>query len=176
MATIEKKQCDLTQHYCNNNGAYQDLYDSMWKSLVPESDIASTMHGELIRCIGRLYYDFCNNGNCNSIDVKQDDCSMCDGSGFEDDSNETCEWCDGNCKEDGEIFITEYYDDMLSFLEVYMTEKQLAKDLRNWMVSEYKRGYSFSDEELNIYDKVLDSITYQCLTTQNKSILLTIEA
>lgn len=177
MATIEKKQCDLTQHYWNNNGVYQDLYDSMWQSLVPASDSASTMHGELIRCISRLYYDFCNNGNCNAIDVEQDDCSYCDGLGYEDvDSDESCSRCDGNCTEDGELFITEYYDDMLSFLETYMIENQLAKDLRKWMLSEYTSRYSFSDKQMNVYDKVVDAVMYQCLTTQNKSIRLTTEA
>jgi hypothetical protein len=176
MVTIEKKQCDLTQHYWNDNGVYQDLYDSMWKSLVPASDSASTMHGELIRCISRLYYDFCNNGNGNAIDVEEDDCSHCNGSGFEYDSDETCEWCDGTCKEDGELFITEYYDDMLSFLEMNMTENQSAKDLRKWMLSEFTLRYSFIDEQMNVYDKVVDAIMYQCLTTQNKSINLTTEA
>lgn len=165
---IKRQNSSLTQHYWGDNGVYQSEYDSLYNSLVPASGEASTMQGELIRCIGRLYYDFCNNGNCNAIDVRMEDCDNCGGYGYEEDADgdeQDCQWCGGDCQVETDYYVTEYYDEMLSFLEMYMTEEQLAKDLRNWMVNEYTSRYSFSDKQMNIYDKVVDAIVYQCLTT-----------
>lgn len=171
MKTTEKLNSTLKQHYWGDSGVYQKIYDNLYNELVPSSNMAETIHGELLRCISRLYYDFCNNGNCNVLDVKMEDCLYCYGSGYEDDSDgeeQNCSYCDGECRVGGDLYVTNYYDDMLSFLEINMTERNLAKDLRTWLLQEYQTHYSFSDEQMNVYDKVVDSIVYQCLTTENK--------
>jgi hypothetical protein len=166
--SVPKLNSTLEQHYWNSNGVYQEQYDALWKSLVPDSGESSSIQGEMIRCIGRLYYDFCNNGNCNAIDVRMEDCDSCEGSGYEEDADgdeQDCGWCGGDCQVEGDYYVTEYYDEMLSFLEANMSEKQLVQDLREWMVNDYQKRYSFSDEQMSIYDKVVDSIVYLCLTT-----------
>lgn len=53
--------------YWDNNGAYQKQGDKLYKKLVPAEGAAKTLHGELIRGINRLFYEYCNNGNCNAI-------------------------------------------------------------------------------------------------------------
>ena len=60
---MEKGKTRLGNSYWDNTGYYQDIYDRLYDNLVPSNGDADTIHGELIRCIGRLYYDFCNNGN-----------------------------------------------------------------------------------------------------------------
>lgn len=171
---MEKLNCTLNQHYWRENGVYQEIYSNLWNKLVPSSDMAETIHGELIRCISRLYYDFCNNGNCNVVDIEMETCRECDGCGYHDMDLDEEEWedcyvCDGECNVEGEVFITDYYDEMLSFLRQYMVESKLADELRDWIVNGYENHYSFSDEQMNKYDKVVDAIVYQCLTTENKS-------
>ena len=171
MKTTEKLNSTLKQHYWEDSGVYQKIYDNLYNELVPASDMAETIHGELIRCISRLYYDFCNNGNCNVLDNEMENCEYCDGYGYEEDADgeeQDCSYCDGECRVDGDLYVIDYYDDMLSFLEINMTERDLAKDLRSWLLNEYQTRYSFSDEQMNVYDKVVDSIVYQCLTTANK--------
>lgn len=166
-----KKNTPLNQHYWTSTGVYQEQYDELSAQLVPARGDSPTIHGEMIRAIGRLYYDFCNNGNCNAIDVEMEDCSECDGCGYEEDRDgetQDCQWCGGDCQVEGSYFITGYYDGMLSFLEQHMTERKLATELREWMINEYQNRYSFSDEQLNVYDKVCDAIIYQCLTTSDK--------
>jgi hypothetical protein len=56
--------------YWNNKGRYQNIYNKLNKELVPSSGSPVTVQGELIRAVGRLYYDYCNNGNCNAKDEK----------------------------------------------------------------------------------------------------------
>lgn len=169
---VEKKTSTLKQHYWGGTGVYQYEYDKLYSELVEISGSAKTINGELIRCISRLYYDYCNNGNCNALEIEMETCDECGGSGFEDyDDDEDgtdCSWCGGNCQVEGDVYVTDYYDEMLDFLETYMNEKHLAKELRYWMVNNYQSRYSFSDEQMNMYDKVADAVVYQCLTTQNR--------
>lgn len=48
--------------YWNGEGPHQAEYDRLWAKLVPDSGSAKTMHGELLRCISRIYQDRYNNG------------------------------------------------------------------------------------------------------------------
>lgn len=61
MATKKKK----IQSYWDKTGKYQVLYDELNEKLVPNMGEAETKHGELLRNIGNLYYDYLNNGFCN---------------------------------------------------------------------------------------------------------------
>ena len=110
MTTIEKKETPIGQSYWYANGIYQEEYNYFHTNLVPASGYAPTIHGEMIRCVSRLYYDFCNNGNCNAIDTKKEECHQCGGCGYEevyndDDEEQTedCHWCDGSGEDEGEI-------------------------------------------------------------------------
>jgi len=51
--------------YWNNNGRYTALYEELSTKLVPEEGRAPTVHGELLSAMGRVYYDWFNNGGCN---------------------------------------------------------------------------------------------------------------
>jgi hypothetical protein len=58
--------------YWDQQGKYQDLYKLFWKRYVPEMGEADCTRGEVLRNIGRLYYDCYNNGlmNDKSDEVK----------------------------------------------------------------------------------------------------------
>lgn len=52
--------------YYNGKGKFQAQYDYVWEHLVPDYGSSDNEHVEAIRCIGRLYYEYYNNGNCNT--------------------------------------------------------------------------------------------------------------
>lgn len=52
--------------YWCNNGKFQKLFDWLFGQLVPETGRSQTPHGELLRCVVKLYYDLHNNGFCNA--------------------------------------------------------------------------------------------------------------
>ena len=54
--------------YWNNKGKFQTQYDYVWNNLVPDYGSSDNEHVEAIRCAGRLYYEYYNNGNCNTYD------------------------------------------------------------------------------------------------------------
>jgi hypothetical protein len=51
--------------YWNNKGRHTPLYEELTTKLVPEEGRAPTPYGELLSAIGRVYYDWYNNGGCN---------------------------------------------------------------------------------------------------------------
>lgn len=51
--------------YWNHEGKHQTEYNRLYEKLVPASGRAGTQHGELLRAICKLYYDYYNNGACN---------------------------------------------------------------------------------------------------------------
>ncbi len=53
------------QAYWNKKGRYQKQYDELYKKLVPAEGEAPTEHGEVLRSISRIYYDYYNNGFAN---------------------------------------------------------------------------------------------------------------
>jgi hypothetical protein len=166
--TMTKKECALNQHYWNNEGVYQADSERLYSELVPQSDNAPTIHGEMIRCIHRLYYEFCNNGNGNAIGFVMEDCSQCGGSGYEDDDETDCEWCGGDCMEETDVVFESYYEDMVEFLKMNMQDKEVIFHLEDWLLETFRDNYTFSDEQMSKYDKVLDAVVFQCLTTENK--------
>jgi hypothetical protein len=171
--------------YWDGNGAYQKEYDQLVSTLVPNMGEANTIHGEMIRVIGRLTYDFCNNGNCNVIShetkTEKCDCYECNGRGVVDEYNEEteeeeeidCGVCGGSGESyedvDGDAYIEDYYEKMVDFLEKHLTNKEVVKNLRAFLLDN-SNGYSkykFDDNEMRVYNELADAVIYQCLTTEN---------
>ena len=184
---MEKGKTRLGNSYWGNTGYYQDIYDRLYDNLVPSSDDADTIHGELIRCIGRLYYDYCNNGNINSVDTEWENdeypCYSCGGDGetedeeYNDETEEyettmiTCDDCggDGEMSEEvqGEPFITDFYKDMIDFLSLHLDNSKVVDDLESYMLENHG-FYKYDNESMNIYDKVADEVVWTCLNTENE--------
>lgn len=178
-----KKHSDKTQHYWTNNGAYENEYSQKYQELVPSSGEAKTVHGELIRSISRFYWDYSNNGNGNLLQVEKVTCSCCGGDGYEEVQagydedgdeiieTEDCSCCGGSGEEDGDIFITEYYQKMFDFMIEFTSDPETKiklEELYDFLLRGDGIDPSFSDTEMNTYDAVVDGIVYEILTTENK--------
>jgi ssDNA-binding Zn-finger/Zn-ribbon topoisomerase 1 len=181
---VVKKHTKLGKSYWNRTGAYNKEYTKLEKQLVPDSGEANTVHGEMIRAIGRLFYDFCNNGNCNVLDVKDDyeqvTCNNCGGSGEVlemDDENEvevTCDDCGGSGEVEEDMGVTveidSYYQKMLDVLEDELGNCESLKKLNSFLM-DTRKGYSrytFDMNEMKIYNDVVDDVMYRVLTTKNR--------
>ena len=178
---MERGHTKLGDSYWDKKGYYQDDYNILWNNLVPSSGEADTVHGELIRAIGRLYYDYCNNGNINAVDCEYEteyyDCYSCNGSGEqevwngEEDEVETCDECggDGEIAEEvqGNPFIAGFFSDLVEFLHKNLENKKVVDDLESYMLNNFG-FYRYDDKSMNVYDKVVDEVVYTILTTENK--------
>ena len=158
------KKTEVGASYWNGNGAYQKESNRLWKELVPNSGEAETINGELIRCIGRLTYDYFNNGNCNVVEITQHECESCGGSGYEDPLDEDYEqedcWnCGGDIYLDGNAIITPYYESMMEFLFEFAQDRDLIEELEQFIL----RNRIDFGKSSHIYSRVQDSIIHQVL-------------
>lgn len=171
----------IGQSYWNNNGIYQQDLDRL-NELIPASGEADTLHGEMIRAINRLYYEYCNNGNINAknmVSIKDECvCCECGGSGYR--GEDECEWCDGNG------YITEEYEEcggvdkffqsLLDYLSVNLkTLIDTAKvntmiEMVENIITDVDYDYldtTFGDCNMHIYDTLADHVVWFCLNTEN---------
>jgi len=174
---MEKRITQPGKSYWSESGAYQEEHDRLWAELVPPSGSCDTIHGELIRATSRLFYEFCNNGNCNAIEVEMGRCSSCGGDGQvdsgydgddEEDTYEDCSWCDGSGEEEGDTIITPFYASFLDLIEEHVPTAPV-QELRDFM-EDNSRGYSnykFDDTEMGVYNALTDAVIYHILTTEN---------
>ena len=174
---MEKRHTQPGKSYWSETGAYQEEHDRLWKELVPASGACNTIHGELIRATSRLFYEFCNNGNCNAIEVETGRCPHCGGDGQvdsgydgddEEDTYEDCSWCDGSGEEEGDTIITSFYGSFLDLIEDNVPTAPV-QELRDFM-EDSSRGYGnykFDDTEMGVYNALTDAVIHHILTTEN---------
>jgi hypothetical protein len=48
-----------------------------------------------------------------------------------------------------------------------MLDKQPIRNLKKWMLDEFTYKYSFNEQQMDIYNKVVDAVMYQILNTEN---------
>jgi len=174
---MEKQITKLGKGYWDNNGAYQKEYDELYTQLVPAKDKSKTVHGEMIRCVSRLFYDYCNNGNCNVLDggtyTSYETCSECDGSGYHEEEEDQCNYCYGDGEVEVEqaedLYITDYYLEMFNFLEENMVNPKYLIDLKEFLLNG-SADFNFKPDEMRRYNDLTDEVMYQVLTTKNKLI------
>lgn len=184
--SVELKHTAKGKSYWDETGAYQEEFDRLYNNLVPGMGECSTVHGEMVRAVSRLLYEFCNNGNCNAIEVPTswEDCEWCDGSGYEkvecqfcSREDTECDDCNGegeideDCSYCGDPEIVGYYKELIDFLYNHMENTSYLDALVSFMEdpSNGYGKYTFDAEEMKIYNDLIDSVVYQVLTTKDKS-------
>lgn len=188
--------------YWDETGKYQKEYDRLWKAHVPKSGECETTEGELIRAIGRLFYEYCNNGNCNAGEVIEESCSVCGGSGYEeedchhcggcgvetdDEGNEgTCEycsgsgvimedcsWCGGHCTEQTGLELNEFYKNFLDHIENEVgCYKEVAAVKSLITDTNLNYNYKYTQEEMNIYNALCDKVIEHVLEKEQEGVNL----
>lgn len=153
--------------YWDGNGKYQEAYDNIWETQVPPKDESPIEYVEAVRCMGRLQYEYYNNGNCNSVEFDQEECEDCDGTGYEESSedgdSEVCLSCDGDCYIDSDAYVTEYYADCLNKVRNYTREYKLVREVEKVMTRKRKSPYTYSAQERSVYNLLCDSLMERVL-------------
>ena len=156
--------------YWNNNGAYSKELLELYNKLVPDTGVAQTVHGELVRAVSWLGYEYYN-GNRNACvpyyaDPEYD---------VDDDGEEYC-INDGEIKH---IDINKYYDNMLNFIYTYSVVEGLTttqqveeaiEDVR-FVIKQainYKNcGGYFQESFEKCYNELTDLVMYVVLNTED---------
>lgn len=167
-AEKEEKAFSLIGDYWDGKGKYQEAYDNIWKK-VPAKGESDIKYVEAVRCMGRLIYEYCNNGNCNATEAHMKDCYRCDGTGYEhmneddeeQESNEDCYECGGNCRVVKEYSVSEYYAECLQKVADYTKEYRLVKQVRDIIQTEGR--YSFSPRERAPYNLLCDAVVRKAI-------------
>ena len=149
---MELKFTKKGNSYWNDSGIYQKEYDELYKKLVPAQGKAETLNGELLRAIGILYYEYCNNGNCNAFNGISE---------YDEVFNE--EICIDKT-------IKNLYRTFLSLIKnnvpnIKLNIEKIENIIINRKVSE---ADYFSHENMQIYNEMCDRVIYYVLTTENQ--------
>jgi len=171
---------ELGKSYWAETGVYQKQYSELYEKHVPASGMAKTLNGELIRAISRLFYEYCNNGNCNACHVEyateEYTCHDCHGTGYYDeDEEDECTTCYGSgiyeeeYEEDGEV--TEMYAAFLDLIEenVPDTSKEV-QEVREFISENLYGSSQFGDKNMQKYNILCDKVIFYVLTNDDKDL------
>lgn len=154
------KRTPLGESYWNGQGAYKEYLDRL-NDQMPLMGSAETLNGELIRAANRLYYDYCNNGNGNAVEVRYE--SDWTG-GDEDDEHEIRSW---------NPYYEKFYRLILDTLETAKNEFDWNKFLENMktlerMTVDYEPG--FEDKDMAVYDYMMDAVVWYVLNHPDREL------
>ena len=168
----------IGQSYWNKQGAYQEIFDKFTEEMMPSEGMASTLHGELIRACNRLRYEYYNNGNCNACEMGEPDyveCYSCHGSGtLSHDEDYDCDDCDGQgeIEEDGDCEVSEMYSNFLDLIRESVNTQEISNLCSRIRIfiegNHYGNRSRNNDKDINLYDELIDRVTFFVLTTEDK--------
>lgn len=182
------KTTKLGKSYWDESGAYQKEYKKLYDKLVPSSGSSETLHGELIRAVSRLFYDYCNNGNCNAAEAKygetESTCCDCGGIGEievdEEGNVEDCENCGGSGfyteEEIEEVKIAPFFGKFLDLIQNNLEKEFDANDVYEIVstveeiikISVEDNGSNyFNNENMAAYNKLSDYVIWFVLNTDD---------
>lgn len=184
----ELKLTEVGKSYWNESGANQELMKRLTDKFVEFKGCSKNLNGEVIRAINRLYYEYCNNGNCNAceeVTVRYGewvDCPYCHGTGVccEGDEEYECTDCGGEGgwyeEDECEYRIDNYYSNFLNLVREYLStngyEKEASEIIDNIESIIENKPYCshnkyFSDENMNAYDRMVDYVVYLVANKEN---------
>jgi hypothetical protein len=171
------KRTELGKSYWNNNGIYQNQFDSLTEKLQMPTGSSETLNGELIRAVNRLYYEYCNNGNCNACETKYEEvehyCDDCSGDGYVDDKRtEECSECCGSGfieeEEATDSFVSEFYQKILDLIKSNVPDTdQIVSKIETFISqNHYSSPNQFTDERMDLYNELTDRVVYYVLNNE----------
>jgi hypothetical protein len=163
-----------TKSYWDGNGNYQSVLTVLYDELVPSVGEAETVHGEIVRAVSRLFYEYGNNGNCNAAEEISETCDECGGWGYEeeevycgvdDDGEEVyeketydCSYCGGDCNVVTGLEMDDYYADMLNHIRTHVPDISSEVDAVEALITDQSKNYNYdySQEEMDVYNRLAD--------------------
>lgn len=159
----------IISFYNQNHPLFID-YKNFRDQLVPPSDEAETLEGEVLRAIDRLYYEFTNNGNCNAAEfiesTEEVTCWSCNGLGYEgeEEEDDSCAECDGAGvldEEDGEFQIDEFYLQFINLIRKILPEtEESLQGIEKVILQGYPTNMTWEQRSaaIKLYDSVMEKV------------------
>lgn len=171
---MDKKRTEVNKHYWNNEGVYDKEFTELTNMLMKPAGRGDNLRAEVVRAANRLYYEYCNNGNCNAVNIVYGDevevtCPYCNGSGYlGDDEDDICDECGGSeiVYEEGEneYSVSEYYDNFINLIRDTLNDRESFKvmgDIRSFIEQTgdgAPHDRYFSDNNMHMYDLMIDLV------------------
>lgn len=194
MANIMKERTEYGKHYWNKEGRFDQEFTELTNRLMPGVGRGESLMAEVVRAANRLYYEYCNNGNCNvmkysEVDEIEIECPYCCGEGYlHDDQENICPECDGAGviyeEGEGEWEFDQYWDNFIKLIRETLAGSELETlpngfqaeaeslmdDIRNFIEShagECGSNY-FSDGNMHRYDQMIDLVYVWCVANEGR--------
>ena len=149
---------DTTISYWNDNAKYQKEFSALTDALMPDSGEAETIEGELIRIANRYYWDYCNNGNMNLLEIEYETEEYC--AGYDEDDEEIWE----EDEYESGCHINEYYEVMLELVRKTIPDSDsVCNEIEN-LILNMGHNCQFNQFEYNIYNEFVDTIVEYVLS------------
>jgi hypothetical protein len=157
----------MPKSYWSSTGIYQEQFDKLYEKMVPSEGRSTTLNGELIRAISRLFYEYCNNGNCNSCETHYEDEEYFTGE-YDEDGDEI--WDSEEVETDSNV--SRMYSEFLSLIDSTVPGTNvLVNKIENIITSNsYGSRENFSDERMNVYNELCDRVIFYVLNNEDKEI------
>jgi hypothetical protein len=152
---------DSVINFWNGNHPLSEALTNLEDRFIPPKGRASTPHGEAIRAISRLNYEYFNNGNCNAAEINKETCPTCDGDGYEvidweaeEEETRDCSVCDGDCYIVDGMDIDPFYEDLLSHITAYVPKSmRLVSDVQKLICDpRLNYNYEYDQAESDVYN------------------------
>lgn len=174
---------EITKHYWNNEGVYDKQFTQLTEQLMKATGRGDNLRAEVVRAANRLYYEYCNNGNCNAVNIEygdevEDICPCCGGCGYlGDDEDDTCDEC-GGCgvvyrEGESEYSVSEYYNNFIELIRDALNDKEsngAMEDIRSFIEQTAEgapRDWYFSDSNMHKYDLMIDLVYEWAVKNKN---------
>lgn len=172
------------QHYWNSEGAQQKEMDRLTNKFMPDRGCAENLTGEVVRAINRLYYEFCNNGNCNALSCEIThggwvECSRCGGVGsIREYINgeiciEECSCCGGEGgyyeEDEYEYSLDKFFGNFIKLIRQYFEQKNCKEGIE--VIDDIQRVIEnkcdITEYNISKYDRVVDYIVWLVLNDED---------
>ena len=149
MTLIMSKCTEKGKHYWYNEGVYDKEFTQLTEELVPATGMAKNLRGELVRAANRLYYEYCNNGNCNAAEPVYSD-------------EEAGEY---------ELAVSKFYENFITIIRETLTHSDnvwssdkvtQANKICDEISDVIVMGSHFSETDWNWYDRMIDVVYEWC--------------
>lgn len=157
------KRTELGKSYWDETGAYQLDFDMLTKQLMPPNGEAETVNGELIRAVNRLYYEYCNNGNCNACEIEYGEEEVLNDIWCEEEEDYISEWELEEVEVGADV--SEFYMGFIDLIKQYVKPAVEVMDKIIWFIrgNNYSCNNQFSDENMALYDEMVDHVMFYIL-------------
>ena len=167
---VEKRSSNNEQSYWDGNGVYQAELQRLTNKFMPASGRAKNYIAEVVRAVNRLYYEFCNNGNCNALDcqvIPGDwvECGSCRGEGCSD-----CDDDGGYYEEDDyEYSVDGFYGNFIDLLNQFFSERNASDGIiaLDGVKSIIENQYSPIAVNIHTYDSLIDNVVWLVLQEED---------